>query len=169
MKKVIGNGYLELFRRFPLRPIRSEVELGRATEVIDDLISRPERSADENDYLDVLSDLVEKYEAVHHPIPAAPPVELLKFLIEDRQTSQRAVALGSGIQTSTMSEILAGRRRMNLEHIQKLSAFLKIDAGVFLPAAPKKGAARPKADYRPPKAAPSMRKLAAPKRAAAKK
>jgi hypothetical protein len=67
-----------------------------------------------------------------------------------------------------MSEILAGRRRMNLEHIQKLSAFLKIDAGVFLPAAPRKGTARPVVGYRP-KPAASMRKLAAPKRAAAKK
>jgi len=138
VKKVIGNGYLKLFRRFPLRPIRSEAQLGRATEVIDDLISCSERTADEDDYLDVLSDLVEKYETEHHPIPAASPVEVLKFLIDDRQTNQRAVALASGIQTSTMSQILAGRRRMNLEHMQKLAAFLKVDVGVFLPASPKK-------------------------------
>jgi len=57
----------------------------------------------------------------------------MKFFIEDRNTSQRAVALGSGIAVSTMSEILAGRRRMNLEHMQKLAAFFKIDVGVFLP------------------------------------
>jgi HTH-type transcriptional regulator/antitoxin HigA len=138
VKKVIGSGYLELFRRFPLRPIRSEAELGRATEVIDDLISRSERTADEDDYLDVLSDLVEKYETEHHPIPAASSVEVLRFLIDDRQTNQRAVALASGIQTSTMSEILAGRRRMNLEHMQKLATFLKVDIGVFLPAQKKR-------------------------------
>jgi HTH-type transcriptional regulator/antitoxin HigA len=147
VKKVIGNGYLQLFRRFPLRPIRSEAELGRATEVIDDLISRSDRTADEDDYLDVLSDVVEKYETEHHPIPAASPVEVLRFLIDDRQTNQRAVALASGIHTSTMSEILAGRRRMNLEHMQKLAAFLKVDIGVFLPAqkkrrTPKRAAAK---------------------------
>jgi HTH-type transcriptional regulator/antitoxin HigA len=81
----------------------------------------------------VLSDLVEKYETTHHPIPDASPVEMLKFFIEDRNTNQRAVALRSGIAVSTMSEILAGRRRMNLEHMHKLAAFFKVDVGVFLP------------------------------------
>ena len=62
---------------------------------------------------------------------------MLQFLIEDRNANQRAVALGSGIAVSTMSEILAGRRRMNLDHMQKLAAFFKIDVGLFLPTAKK--------------------------------
>ena len=40
--------------------------------------------------------------------PDASPVEMLKFFIEDRNTNQRTVALGSGIAISTMSEILSG-------------------------------------------------------------
>ena len=42
----------------------------------------------EEAYLDVLSDLVKKYEDEHHPIPDASPAEVLKFLIEDRNTNQ---------------------------------------------------------------------------------
>jgi len=131
--KVIGKEYFELVGRFPLRPIRSEADLDRATVVINELIEREKRSREADDYLDVLSDLVEKYESEHHPIPHASPAEMLQFLIDDRRTNQRAVALGSGIAVSTISEILAGRRSMNLDHMQKLGRFFKIDAGVFVP------------------------------------
>ena len=132
---MIDNGYFELVRRFPLKPITSEAELKRAIEIVNELVDRgfKDLTHGEEAYLDVLSDVVEKYENMHHPIPDAGPVEILKFFIEDRNTNQRAVALGSGIAVSTISEILAGRRQMNLEHMQKLAAFFKIDAGVFLP------------------------------------
>src|SRR2546427_10799504 len=115
MKNVVGNEYFQLVRRFPLRPIRSERELDEATRVIDELIAHEQRSPGADDYLDVLSDLVEKYESEHHPVPDGSPIEMLRFLIEDRKTNQRAVALGSGMHVSTISEILSGARQMNLE------------------------------------------------------
>jgi len=135
MTRVVANEYLEWVRRFPLRPIRSERELDQAIAVIDELIGQKKRSREAEDYLDVLSDLVEKYENVHHPIPDATPVEMLQFFIEDRKTNQRAVALGSGIAVSTISEILAGRREVNLEHMQKLARFFNVDVAVFVPRA----------------------------------
>ena len=133
--EIIDIVYFELVRRFPLKPITSDAELSRAIEIVNELVDRgfENLTHGEEAYLDVLSDLVEKCENTHHPIPDASPVEMLKFFIEDRKTNQRAVALGSGIAVSTMSEILAGRRRMNLEHMHKLGAFFKIDIGVFLP------------------------------------
>jgi HTH-type transcriptional regulator/antitoxin HigA len=130
--RVVENGYFELVRRFPLRPIRSKKELDGATAVIDDLISRT-LSPEEGDYLDVLSDLVEKYESEHYAIPDANPIQVLQFFIEDRQTSQRAVATGSGIAVSTMSQILSGQRPMNLDHMQKLASYFGVDVAVFLP------------------------------------
>ena len=133
--EVIDDSYFELVRRFPLKPIASDAELDRAVEIVNQLADRgfENLTAGEEAYLDVLSDLVEKYEKTHHPIPDASPVDMLKFFIQERGTNQRAVAIGSGIAVSTMSEILAGRRQMNLEHIRKLGGFFKIDPGVFLP------------------------------------
>ena len=133
--EVIDNGYFELVRRFPLKPVASDAELDGAIEVVNELVDRgfENLTTGEEAYLDVLSDLVEKYEKTHHPIPDASPVDMLKFFIEEHGTNQRAAAIGSGIAVSTMSEILAGRRQMNLDHVQKLAGFFKIDAGVFLP------------------------------------
>src|SRR6266480_3043018 len=106
------NIYFDLVRRFPLKPLTSESDLKAAAAIINELVDRgvEDLSEGEDAYLDVLSDLVKKYEAAHHPIPDASAVEVLKFLIEDRNTNQRAVALGSEIAISTMSEVLAGRR-----------------------------------------------------------
>ena len=158
-KTIVGNEYFELVRRFPLRPIRSERELDNAIAVIDDLIARVARSPEADDYLDVLSDLVEKYESEHHPVPDASPVEMLQSLIEDRKTNQRAVALATGIATSTMSQILAGHRQMNLDHMRRLAAFFHVDSAVFLPEDPKAFA----------KTSATRKRAATPKRAAAAK
>lgn len=50
--------------------------------VIDSLIDRPQLKPAEKDYLNVLSDLVERYESERHPIPPLPDSELLQHLIE---------------------------------------------------------------------------------------
>jgi HTH-type transcriptional regulator / antitoxin HigA len=132
---VIDNRYFELVQQFPLKQLESDAELDRATEIVNGLVDRgfENLTAGENAYLDVLSDLIEKYETAHHPIPDASPLDLLKFFIEERGTNQRAVAIGSRIAVSTMSELLAGRRQLNLEHIRKLADFFKIDPGTFVP------------------------------------
>src|SRR5438309_5021370 len=74
--------YFELVKAFPLRPLRSDRELDRAVEVIDDLLDRPTLQAAERDYLEVLSGLVEQYEEKHHPIAPVSDADLLAHLIE---------------------------------------------------------------------------------------
>ena len=62
--EVIDNAYFELVRRFPLKPIASDRELNRAIQTVNELVDRgfENLSHGEEAYLDVLSDLVEKYE-----------------------------------------------------------------------------------------------------------
>src|SRR5438034_531118 len=60
--------YLDLVRQFPLRPLRSDADLDAAVAAIDGLLDRPKLTAPERDYLDVLSDLVEAYEAETIPM-----------------------------------------------------------------------------------------------------
>jgi HTH-type transcriptional regulator/antitoxin HigA len=57
------DAYLELVRRLPLHPIRSDAELDRAVAVLDGLLSRKKLAPGERGYLDVMSDLVERYES----------------------------------------------------------------------------------------------------------
>ncbi len=137
IRTIYGKGqdaYLELIRTFPLRPIRSEKELGQATSVIDSLVDRERLSSAEEDYLEVLGDLVRQYEAEHHPIPPVSDGELLRFLIETRELTQVQVAKESGIAESTISEVLSGRRKLNRRQIVKLAGYFHVEPGAFLGA-----------------------------------
>ncbi len=123
--------YFEPAKCFPLRPIRSERDLDRAQATIDDLIDRARLDAGEDDYLDVLSDLVEKYEEKHYPMGHASDSAMLKHLIEAKEVTQRAVALATGIPVSTICEIVAGKRQVSRANIGKLAKYFQVSPAVF--------------------------------------
>src|SRR5712691_9050243 len=130
-----GDRYLNLVRRFPLRPLRSDADLDTAIAVIDALIDECELTAPEQDYLDVLSDLVEAYEAEMVPMRPVGDADLLRFLIEQKRVTQAAAASGAGIAESTISEVLAGKRRLNRSEIAKLARYFHVEFGAFLAGA----------------------------------
>ena len=131
-RRVAGDRYLELVCQVPLRPIRSEAELDSAIAMIDALLDLDNRSGDEEDYLDVLSDLVEKYEDENDPVPTVASADMLRFLIDNRATTQTEVATETGIAESTISEILAGKREMNRKHIEALARHFRVNPAVFM-------------------------------------
>jgi HTH-type transcriptional regulator / antitoxin HigA len=131
-RRAVGDRYLALIREFPLRPIDSEAELDHAIAMVDSLLDRDQLDPDEQDYLDVLGDLVEKYETEHHPMPPLDDADMLRHLIEMREVTQTEVADGAGIAESTISEILAGKRRLNRGHIEALARYFKVKPAVFL-------------------------------------
>lgn len=126
------NRYGALIAEFPLRPIRSERELDRATAIVDRLSVQSSLSKDESDYLEVLADLIEKYEDLHHPIEPLPDAEMLAFLIEQKGLAQQVVARQARIANSTISEILWGKRRLTRGQIEKLSKYFDVAPSVFL-------------------------------------
>lgn len=127
-----GERFQELNREFPLRPIRSDAELEQAIAMIDGLIDRDRLSPDEDDYLEVLSNLVGKYEDEHHPLPAVSDAGMLRYLIESRAVTQATVAAETGIAESTISEVLACKRGLNRKHIAALSRFFHVSPAVFI-------------------------------------
>jgi HTH-type transcriptional regulator/antitoxin HigA len=124
--------YLELVRRFPLRPIRDEQALDAATAMIDELLRLPELTSEEDDYLDVLGDLVEKYEAQTHPIPDAPACDVLRYLMDCRGLSETELAKDVGMPTSDISEKLTGEKGLSQAEVAKLADYFGINAEVFL-------------------------------------
>jgi HTH-type transcriptional regulator / antitoxin HigA len=131
--KPTQDRYLELIRTFPLRPIRSDKELSEALAVIDELLDQERLVAEEQDYLDVLSGLVERYEKERHPMPPVSDAQMLRHLIEAKNVTQVQVARATGIAESTISAVLAGNRRLNREHIEKLARYFHVGARAFLP------------------------------------
>jgi HTH-type transcriptional regulator / antitoxin HigA len=131
--KTVRDRYLDWIREFPLRPIRSDRELHDALVVIDRLLSQKRLLREEQDYLDVLSGLVKRYESSEHPMPPVSDAEMLSHLIEAKCVTQVQVARATGIAESTISAVLAGHRRLNRDHIEKLARYFHIGARAFLP------------------------------------
>ena len=127
----LQDRYVELIRQFPLRPIRSDDELDEAIRVVDSLVGRPALPPEEQDYLLVLSDLVERYEAEAHPIAPLSDADMLQHLIEAKGVPQTEVARATGIADSTISEVLSGKRSLNRTHIGKLARYFAVSPEVF--------------------------------------
>ena len=125
--------YLALFRAFPIRPIRSEKELDAAIAVARDLFCRrAPLNTHEQDYLDVLSHEIERYEAEVYPIPSISDAAMLRHLLEAQGASLSATAEATGIATSTLSAVVNGKRKLNVQHIRRLAAHFGVEPSVFL-------------------------------------
>lgn len=123
--------YLELVRQCPLRPIRSDGELDGAVRMVDTLLSQPSLRTEEQDYLEVLSDIVDRYEAKEVPIAPVSDAAMLKHLIDARGITAQEVAKGTGIVNSTISAVLNEKRTLNREHIGRLAKFFHVSPNVF--------------------------------------
>jgi HTH-type transcriptional regulator / antitoxin HigA len=126
--------YLQLCIQFPLRPIRTKREYLAATKVLDQLAVRGEGDLDKDecDYLEVLTDLVEAYDARHVPeLAEATPLARLKALLNEAgmSTADLGRLLGN---SGVASQIMLGRRVLSKTHIRILSRHFKLDAGYFL-------------------------------------
>jgi HTH-type transcriptional regulator / antitoxin HigA len=89
--------------------------------MIDSLTARDDLDSGEEDYLDVLSDLVHKYEAEHDPIALVSDADMVRFLLESNDMSQVELAERSEIAESTILEVLVGKRTLSRRHIAAVS------------------------------------------------
>jgi HTH-type transcriptional regulator/antitoxin HigA len=101
--------------------------------MVDALGDRETLAPDEHDDLLVLSGLIEKYEDERYPIRAVSGISMLRYLIESKGVARAKVAAEAGIAESTLSEILAGKRKLGIRHVTVLARYFKVDAGLFIP------------------------------------
>jgi HTH-type transcriptional regulator/antitoxin HigA len=123
---------LQLVEQFPLRPIRSASDLAKATAVAGRLAVNRRLTRDEQDYLDVLSDLIERYEDEHHRIEPRSGSELLAFLLQENGLSQAQLARETGIAKSTLCAVLNGKLALSVAHVTALGRRFRLEPGAFL-------------------------------------
>jgi len=128
----LSSAYLSLVRRFPLRPIRTESEYDRAGELLTELFDRSDVDDDVRGYADTLALLIEAYDQ-RHSAPGRDqrsPLQRLKYLMQ--QSGMTISKLGQLIGSQpAASMVLSGKRELSKEHIRRLAAFFKVDAGFF--------------------------------------
>jgi HTH-type transcriptional regulator/antitoxin HigA len=125
--------YQALVASFAPRPIHQEKQLTETMARIDDLLTKSRRTAAEDDYLGLLSDVVEDWESRHVVIPEVHGVELVKALLDDRNLRQHDLVSIFGTD-SIVSEVLSGKRELQRKHIEQLARFFKVSPATFFPS-----------------------------------
>jgi HTH-type transcriptional regulator/antitoxin HigA len=85
----------------------------------------------EGDRLDILTTLIEAYEAEHHALDAPDPVALIEFVMEQRGLDRAAIGKFIGAR-GRVSEVLSKRRALSLPMIRKLQSGLGLPAAVLV-------------------------------------
>ena len=113
-----------------IRPIKTETDYRAALAEIETLFDAVPNTP-EGDRLDVLTTLVEAYEAQHYEITPPDPVEAILYHLESRGLSRRDLEPYMGSR-GRVSEVLNRKRPLTLEMIRKLHDSLGIPAEVLI-------------------------------------
>jgi len=115
-----------------MKVIKTEAEYRSALEEIEKLIGLdPTPGTTEADTAELLTTLVQAYEAKHFPIGLPDAVTAIRFRMEQQNLSQNDLIPYLGTR-SRASEILAGKRPLSLSMIRALHYGLGIPASVLL-------------------------------------
>ena len=111
---------------------RSKKEYDRLVRLLDELID--EIGEDESNPLaslmETLGSLIESYESTHIPEQAGDPVEALNLLLKEHGLRQSDLPeIGS---QGVVSEILSGKRQLNLRQIKALSQRFGVSPAVLI-------------------------------------
>jgi len=116
----------------PLLTIRNEREYNAAVKRLNELL---DEIGDEEKHplyslLDTLGTLIEAYEEEHYPLPNSSGADVLRYLMGEHGLNQSSLPeIGS---QGVVSEILNGKRELNVRQIRKLAERFKVSTAVFV-------------------------------------
>jgi HTH-type transcriptional regulator/antitoxin HigA len=116
----------------PLLSIHNEQDYDRAVKELNRLLD--EVGTDEShplyELMDTLGVMMRIHEEEHHAMPACSGAEMLRYLMEEHGLTQSDLPeVGS---QGVISEILSGKRELNLRQIQALVKRFGVSPAVFL-------------------------------------
>jgi len=116
----------------PLLCIRNEREYNVAVKRLNELLDEIGDDTKHPLYslLDTLGTLVHAYEEERYPIPDATGAEVLRFLMDEHGLTQSDLPeVGS---QGVVSEILSGKRELNVRQIRTLAQKFGVSSAVFV-------------------------------------
>jgi HTH-type transcriptional regulator/antitoxin HigA len=116
----------------PLLTIRNERQYDSAVKRLNSLLDEIGTNERHPLYglLDTLGTLLHAYEEKHQPMPESSGVDMLRFFIEEHGLAQSDLPeLGS---QDVVSEILSGKRELNIRQVRALAKRFRVSPAVFI-------------------------------------
>ena len=127
----VSPEYSALLRKVPPKVIRSEKENEVYTEILYDLDRRGKtRTAAQKELAELLTLLIEDFEEKRYQLPHTKPLDVLRFLMDQHGLKQKDLVDVFGTP-SVVSEVLAGKRQLNKDHIKRLSNRFHVSPELF--------------------------------------
>jgi len=111
--------------------IHNDDELEAYTKALFRLTALENPTRAEQEAIELLTLLIERYEETSYPIPKVDAVSVVRFLLEHQDLTQRELVQEFGSE-SAVSMFLGGQRKLTLEQVRKLSKRFKLPADVFV-------------------------------------
>lgn len=128
----ITSHFKALNSYIPLHAIHDGESYAKAVTVMNGLLDAG--AADESDSLaelvDTLGSLISQYDDIHFPAEKVSPESMLRFFMDQHELSQSDLR-EVGTQ-GVISEILSGRRELNVRQIKALAARFNVSPAAFI-------------------------------------
>jgi HTH-type transcriptional regulator / antitoxin HigA len=124
--------YGDLLSQYQPKIITTEEENSRALAVVESLSHKSNLSPEEDQLLELLITLIEKFESENYPLNnLSTPLSRLTFLMEENNLRQADVVEIFGSK-GIASEVLKGKRQISKSHALKLGEFFNLNPALFL-------------------------------------
>ena len=109
--------------------IRNEKQYMKYCDILETLVFR-EKST-ENDEIELLGLLIEKWDSEHNPSKDIEPIELLKFLMAENNLKATDLVSILNLSKGTVSKILNYHKGLSKDTIRRLSEYFKMSQKAF--------------------------------------
>ena len=131
--RAIQSSWSKLDSMVHLRPIHDEAGYDQMTSLMNSLLDVVGDNEDHalSGLLELVGDLVSRYEGGHYAIEPTEPKDSLRFLIEARGLKQDDLSVI--VPQSNLSAILAGKRKISATLAGKFGKFFGVSPAIFVP------------------------------------
>jgi HTH-type transcriptional regulator / antitoxin HigA len=129
----VPKTYRQLCEHYLPRPIHDDAEAATATAVMNSLAVFTRLNAEQQDYLDVLTEFVDGYDRTKKVRwPKVSGTDVLKHLLTEQGLTAADLSRLLNGSRNLGAMILRGDRNLTLTHVRKLAAHFKVSADLFL-------------------------------------
>jgi HTH-type transcriptional regulator/antitoxin HigA len=126
--KIIKNMVMETLK---YKIIKSATQYNQYCKALEKLLDTKHKTGAINDEIELLTFLIEKWDAEHNTFDEVDPVRLLHSLMEDHQMRAKDLVELLGISKGYVSDILRYRKGLSKEVIRKLAERFKVRQEAF--------------------------------------
>lgn len=115
----------------PYTVIKTEKQYYGYCHILEELVVLKKKNKLQQDTIELLTLLIEKWDEEHNSFQEADPVETLKYLMAENKLKAIDLANQLGVSKSLLSDILNYRRGLSKEIIRKLADRFKLSQELF--------------------------------------